>query len=78
MWRALSSYPLAIQQMVAISRALSVSAKVLILDEPTSSLDEAEVQQLFKVLRRLREQGMAILFVTHFLDQTYAFRIASP
>ncbi|MEN2674671.1 sugar ABC transporter ATP-binding protein [Herbaspirillum huttiense] len=67
----LSSYPLAIQQMVAISRALSVSAKVLILDEPTSSLDEAEVQQLFKVLRRLREQGMAILFVTHFLDQTY-------
>ncbi|MFX7739756.1 ATP-binding cassette domain-containing protein, partial [Acinetobacter baumannii] len=51
----LSSYPLAIQQMVAISRALSVSAKVLILDEPTSSLDEAEVQQLFKVLRRLRE-----------------------
>ncbi|EJN07725.1 sugar ABC transporter ATP-binding protein [Herbaspirillum sp. YR522] len=68
----LASYPLAIQQMVAISRALSVSAKVLILDEPTSSLDEAEVQQLFKVLRRLREQGMAILFVTHFLDQTYA------
>ncbi|MFJ3047961.1 sugar ABC transporter ATP-binding protein [Herbaspirillum chlorophenolicum] len=67
----LSSYPLAIQQMVAISRALSVSAKILILDEPTSSLDEAEVQQLFKVLRHLREQGMAILFVTHFLDQTY-------
>lgn len=67
----LSHYPLAIQQMVAISRALSVSAKVLILDEPTSSLDEAEVQQLFKVLRRLRAQGMAILFVTHFLDQTY-------
>jgi len=67
----LSAYPLAIQQMVAISRALSVSAKVLILDEPTSSLDEAEVQQLFNVLRRLRAQGMAILFVTHFLDQTY-------
>lgn len=67
----LSSYPLAIQQMVAISRALSVSAKVLILDEPTSSLDDAEVQQLFKALRSLRAQGMAILFVTHFLDQTY-------
>jgi galactofuranose transport system ATP-binding protein len=68
----LSRYPLAIQQMVAISRALNISAKVLILDEPTSSLDEAEVQLLFRVLRRLREQGMAILFVTHFLDQTYA------
>lgn len=67
----LSAYPLAIQQMVAISRALSVSAKVLILDEPTSSLDEAEVQLLFQVLRSLRAQGMAILFVTHFLDQTY-------
>ena len=68
----LASYPLAIQQMVAIARALNISAKVLILDEPTSSLDEAEVQLLFSVLRGLREQGMAILFVTHFLDQTYA------
>lgn len=68
----LASYPLAIQQMVAIARALNISAKVLILDEPTSSLDEAEVQLLFSVLRNLREQGMAILFVTHFLEQTYA------
>jgi len=68
----LARYPLAIQQMVAISRALLVSAKVLILDEPTSSLDEKEVELLFNVLRGLREQGMAILFVTHFLDQTYA------
>jgi simple sugar transport system ATP-binding protein len=68
----LANYPLAIQQMVAIARATSVECRVLILDEPTSSLDEAEVQTLFAVLRRLREQGMAILFVTHFLDQTYA------
>ena len=68
----LSDYPLAVQQMVAISRALNVSAQVLILDEPTSSLDEAEVQLLFRVLAKLRDQGMAILFVTHFLDQTYA------
>ena len=68
----LASYPLAIQQMVAIARALNISAKVLILDEPTSSLDEAEVQLLFSVLKNLRAQGMAILFVTHFLDQTYA------
>ena len=70
--RLLSSYPLAVQQMVAIARALSVSARVLVLDEPTSSLDEDEVQRLFAVLRRLREEGLAILFVTHFLDQVYA------
>ncbi|MYN45445.1 ATP-binding cassette domain-containing protein [Pseudoduganella sp. FT93W] len=70
--RSLASYPLAVQQMVAISRALLGSAKVLILDEPTSSLDEKEVELLFSVLRDLRQQGMAILFVTHFLDQTYA------
>jgi simple sugar transport system ATP-binding protein len=68
----LGSYPLAIQQMVAIARATSIECRVLILDEPTSSLDEAEVQMLFSVLRRLRDQGMAILFVTHFLEQTYA------
>ncbi|MCV2369587.1 sugar ABC transporter ATP-binding protein [Roseateles oligotrophus] len=68
----LSRYSLSIQQMVAIARALNISARVLILDEPTSSLDEAAVQLLFGVLRRLREQGMAILFVTHFLEQTYA------
>ena len=65
--RLLSSYPVAVQQMVAIARALSVAAKVLILDEPTSSLDEQEVERLFTVLRQLRDEGMAILFVTHFL-----------
>src|SRR5690606_10322536 len=69
--RPLSSCPVAIQQMVAIARALGVSAKVLVLDEPTSSLDEGEVRELFAVMRRLRERGMAILFVTHFLDQVY-------
>lgn len=68
----LSSYPVAIQQMVAIARALSTEAQVLILDEPTSSLDEDEVGRLFDVLRRLKAKGIAILFVTHFLDQTYA------
>ncbi|WP_196298192.1 sugar ABC transporter ATP-binding protein [Xanthomonas albilineans] len=70
--RALSAYPVAVQQMVAIARAVSVSARVLILDEPTSSLDEGEVADLFRVMRALRVQGMAILFVTHFLDQVYA------
>jgi galactofuranose transport system ATP-binding protein len=67
----LSSYSIAIQQMVAIARVLDSSAKVLILDEPTSSLDEGEVEQLFKVIRKLRDEGLAILFITHFLDQTY-------
>ncbi|PJL14685.1 sugar ABC transporter ATP-binding protein [Stenotrophomonas maltophilia] len=68
----LGSHPVAVQQMVAIARAVDVSARVLILDEPTSSLDEDEVQELFRVMRHLRAQGMAILFVTHFLDQVYA------
>ncbi|MDY4338635.1 sugar ABC transporter ATP-binding protein [Xanthomonas sp. LF07-6] len=70
--RALGSYPVAVQQMVAIARAVGVSARVLILDEPTSSLDEGEVAELFRVMRALRDGGMAILFVTHFLDQVYA------
>jgi monosaccharide-transporting ATPase len=61
-----------VQQMVAIARGLSISAQVLILDEPTSSLDDEEVERLYLVLRQLRDQGMAILFVTHFLDQVYA------
>jgi len=68
----LSSYPVAVQQMVAIARALSTEAQVLILDEPTSSLDEDEVGRLFDALRQLKAKGIAILFVTHFLDQTYA------
>jgi len=70
--RLLASYPVAVQQMVAIARALSIEAKVLILDEPTSSLDDDEVQKLFEVLRRLRGEGLAIVFVTHFLNQVYA------
>ena len=68
----LSSYPVAIQQMVAIARALGNEGQVLILDEPTSSLDEDEVARLFDALRQLKAKGIAILFVTHFLDQTYA------
>ena len=70
--RSVSSCSLALQQMVAIARALDVNAKLLILDEPTSSLDEHEVAELFKVMRRLREQGLGIVFVTHFMDQVYA------
>ncbi|GAA2531965.1 sugar ABC transporter ATP-binding protein [Winogradskya humida] len=67
----LSTYSLAIQQMVAIARAIDIDAKVLILDEPTSSLDASEVAQLFAVMRRLKDAGVAILFVSHFLDQVY-------
>ena len=70
--RLLASYPVAVQQLVAIARAISIESKVLILDEPTSSLDDDEVQKLFEVLRRLRDEGLAIVFVTHFLNQVYA------
>ena len=65
----LSSHSLAVQQLVAISRAVAIDCRVLVLDEPTSSLDRGEVVQLFSVMRRLRDRGVAILFVTHFLDQ---------
>ncbi|MER5420216.1 sugar ABC transporter ATP-binding protein [Streptosporangium roseum] len=67
----LSAYSLAMQQMVAIARAVDISARVLILDEPTSSLDTGEVAQLFRVMRKLKQEGIAILFVSHFLDQVY-------
>jgi len=67
----LSSHSIAVQQLCAIARAMVIDAKVLILDEPTSSLDQAEVEQLFGVMRSLRDQGVAILFVSHFLDQVY-------
>jgi monosaccharide-transporting ATPase len=70
--RQLSSYSVAVRQMIAIARATSIAARVLILDEPTSSLDDDEVRQLFALLDRLRKQGLAILFVTHFLEQVYA------
>jgi monosaccharide-transporting ATPase len=67
----LGSYSIAIQQMIAIARAVDISAKILILDEPTSSLDASEVAQLFRVIRQLRDEGLAIVFVSHFLDQVY-------
>ncbi|MFK4850064.1 sugar ABC transporter ATP-binding protein [Microbacterium sp. ZW T6_19] len=70
--KPLSTLSIAMQQLVAISRAMAIKAKVLILDEPTSSLDAAEVEGLFAVIRTLRDQGVAILFVSHFLDQIYA------
>ena len=70
--RPLSYYSTAVQQMVSIARAVDIQAKILILDEPTSSLDENEVQLLFSVMRDLKAEGMGIIFITHFLDQIYA------
>ena len=67
----LAVHSLAVQQLVAISRAVVVDCRVLVLDEPTSSLDRSEVEQLFAVMRRLRDRGVAILFVSHFLEQVY-------
>ncbi len=67
----LSSCSIAVQQMIAIARAVDMECKVLILDEPTSSLDEKEVEKLFKLMRDLKAKGVGIIFVTHFLDQVY-------
>ncbi len=69
--KVLSSYSVAIQQMVAIARAVDISRGILILDEPTSSLDDNEVNQLFEVMKKLKSEGMSMIFVTHFLDQVY-------
>ncbi|MCP1200269.1 sugar ABC transporter ATP-binding protein [Notoacmeibacter sp. MSK16QG-6] len=69
--RDLGSYSVAIQQLVAIARAVDLSGKVLILDEPTASLDANEVRLLFNVVRGLKERGLGIIFVSHFLDQVF-------
>lgn len=69
--RDLSAYSVAIRQIIAIARAVALSGKVLILDEPTASLDAREVETLFAVVRRLRKKGLGIVFVSHFLDQVF-------
>ena len=68
----LGSHSVAVQQIVAIARAVELSGKVLILDEPTASLDRNEVQRLFEVIAGLKRDGLAIVFITHFLDQVFA------
>ena len=70
--RDLEEYSLAMQQMIAIARAVDMDCKVLILDEPTSSLDDSEVEKLFKMMLQLKSEGVGIIFVTHFLEQVYA------
>ena len=69
--KAIENYSIALQQMIAIARAVDMSAKVLILDEPTSSLDDSEVEKLFKLMKRLKSEGVGIIFVTHYLEQVY-------
>lgn len=69
--KLLSSYSVAVQQMIAIARAVDISRGILILDEPTSSLDNTEVERLFGIMRKLKDEGMSIIFVTHFLNQVY-------
>ncbi|MGV8854216.1 MAG: sugar ABC transporter ATP-binding protein [Devosia sp.] len=68
----LGSHSVAVQQIVAIARAVALSGKVLILDEPTASLDRNEVERLFEVIGELKRSGLAIIFITHFLDQVFA------
>lgn len=70
--RDLGAYSVAIRQIIAIARAVALSGKVLILDEPTASLDAAEVRMLFTIVRKLRAEGLGIIFVSHFLDQVFA------
>ncbi|WP_320120855.1 sugar ABC transporter ATP-binding protein [uncultured Sphaerochaeta sp.] len=67
----LASCSIAVQQMIAIARAVDMDCKILILDEPTSSLDEDEVHKLFALMRELKERGVGIIFITHFLEQVY-------
>ncbi|EEX42597.1 galactofuranose ABC transporter, ATP-binding protein YtfR [Vibrio furnissii] len=68
----LNHFSVAIQQVIAIARAISMSAKILILDEPTASLDSNEVKMLFNIMLDLKQQGVSLIFITHFLDQVYA------
>ncbi len=69
--RPLGSYSVAIQQLVAIARALEDDTRVLVLDEPTASLDANETQLLFGIMRDLKRRGIAMVFITHFIDQVY-------
>ncbi|HAR80619.1 MAG TPA: sugar ABC transporter ATP-binding protein [Succinivibrionaceae bacterium] len=69
--KSLGFYPVAMQQMIAISRAIDTKCKILILDEPTSSLSDNETERLFKIMRNLKNMGISIIFISHFLEQIY-------
>ena len=68
----LNTFNVATQQMVAIARAVSFQSKLVIMDEPTSSLDEREVETLFQVIRQLKSEGVSVIFVSHRLDELYS------
>jgi galactofuranose transport system ATP-binding protein len=70
--RPLFEFPIATQQMTAIARALAFDARLVVMDEPTSSLAEHEVGILLDVIRRLRDDGVAVVFISHRLDELYA------
>ena len=70
--RPLGAYSVAVQQLVAIARALDDQVRVLVLDEPTASLDAAETERLFSIIRALKAKGLAVIFISHFIDQVYA------
>lgn len=69
--KPLNHYSTAIQQMVAIARSVSINAKLVIMDEPTSSLDKQEVQVLFRIIRKLKSQNIAVIFISHKLDEIF-------
>jgi len=64
--------PIAVQQMVEIAKALSRRAELLVMDEPTSALSEADTERLFGVIRQLRDQGVGIVYISHKLEEIYA------
>jgi galactofuranose transport system ATP-binding protein len=68
----LGNMSIAVQQMTAIARAVNLNAKLVVMDEPTSSLDEGEVETLFGVIRQLKDSGVSVIFVSHKLDELYA------
>ncbi|MGW3823544.1 sugar ABC transporter ATP-binding protein [Streptomyces sp. NPDC005071] len=69
--RPLHTLGIGTQQMVALARAVSVNARVVVMDEPTSSLEPREVETLFRVIENLRGQGIAVLYVSHRMDELY-------
>ena len=69
--RNVEEYPIAVQQMIEIARALSVNARVLIMDEPTSALTEVEIERLFELMDELKAEGRAILFISHKMEEIY-------
>jgi ribose transport system ATP-binding protein len=67
--RIVADLPIAAQQVVEICRALASNCRILLMDEPTSSLQRADVDRLFALIRRLRAQGLGIVYISHFLEE---------